>query len=121
MKCPSKPWFTKGLAISSDTKNSLFEKAVTTKILHDWNFYKKYLNIFTKTKKMAYYLYYREKAILYGHNKGKVWKLINEISNRKRKKSKSIKCIHDKNGKAIKDPLKIPNYFNHHFAEIYLC
>ena len=67
---------------------------------------------------MARNLYYREKAVLYGRDKSKTWMLINEISRRKRKKNTTIKCIRDKEGNLEKDPSKLPDIFNKHFAEI---
>ena len=73
-KHPTQPWMTSGLIISSDRKNLLFDKANSSKIMNDWNFYKKYLNIFTSVKKLAYNLYYQERANLlwkcYGKNMG---------------------------------------------------
>ena len=50
-------------------------------------------------KKIARINNFREKAILYSHDIAKTWCLVNEISNRKRKNTNSIKCLSDKNGK----------------------
>ena len=117
-KHPTQPWMTSGLIVSSDRKNLLFDKANSSKDVNDWNFYKKYLNIFTSVKKLAYYLHYREKASLYGNDKAKTWALINEISKRKRVQNKKIKSIKDKDGNLLQDPMKIANCLNEHFASI---
>ena len=117
-KLPSKPWITMGLKISSDRKDILYNKAINTKSLEDWQFYKKYRNIFTSLKKLAYYLYCREKSILYGNDKSKTWRLINEISNRKKKSYHSVKTVNSKSGEKLQNSLDIANCFNSHFSSI---
>ena len=69
-------------------------------------------------KRTARMNYYREKATLYSHDISKMWRLVNEISNRKRKSSNSIKCLSDKNGKKLEDPLCIANCLNTHFSSV---
>ena len=93
-----KPWITPGMIESSDKKNQLFEKARNSKNEEDYIGYKKYLNIFTRLKNKWREGYYLERAILYSQDKFKTWQLINEISNRKRKKQTSIKTIKNKEG-----------------------
>ena len=47
-----------------------------------------------------------------------MWRLVNEISNRKRKSSNSIKCLSDKDGKKLEDPFCIANCLNTHFSSV---
>ena len=82
-----KPWITPGLIISSDKKFELLDKARITRDPDDYQKYKKYLNVFTRTKDQARENYYQERAALYCQNKSKIWQLINELSMRKRKKT----------------------------------
>ena len=63
-------------------------------------------------------MYYEEKSILYGQDKAKTWQLINEISNRKRKKGATIKSIKNKKGNILSDSTSISNCFNEHFAMV---
>ena len=63
-------------------------------------------------------MYYEEKSILYGQDKAKTWQLINEISNRKRKKGANIKSIKNKKGNILSDSTSISNCFNEHFAMV---
>ena len=115
---PFKPWMTKGLIISRDHKFDLYEKVKFSDNPDIYNEYKRYLNIFTNVKQLAHNLYYREKAALYGHDKAKTWNLINELSNRKKKKGKNIQSIRDKQGNLLKDRTEMANCYNEHFATI---
>ena len=62
-KLPSKPWITKGLRISSDRKDLLYHKAISTKSLSDWEFYKKYRNIFCIVEKRMIYVMQSKKIL----------------------------------------------------------
>ena len=53
-----KPWITPGLIISSDKKFELLDKARITRDPDDYQKYKKYLNVFTRTKDQARENYY---------------------------------------------------------------
>ena len=63
-------------------------------------------------------MYYKNLSILYGQNKSKTWKLINNIAQRKRRAGPNIKSIRDKNGVLLEDPKKIANCLNSHFTSI---
>ena len=62
--------------------------------------------------------YYQDKATEYGNDKAKMWLLINEISNRKRKQALSLKCITNKKGEKLSQPLNIANCLNEHFSSV---
>ena len=114
-----KPWITKGLKNSVRTKFKLYKKAKKTGYQNHWSAYLKYMNVLTRTKQKAKHMYYKELSILYGQNKSKTWKMINDISNRKRKSSQSrVDSLKDKSGTIIEDPLKISNCLNNHFSTV---
>ena len=56
--------------------------------------------------------------MIYGQDKSKTWKLINEISQRKRKTSPGIKSLKDRDGNIIESPSKIANCLNGHFSSV---
>ena len=96
---PDKPWISRGLKKSINTKFKLYKKSKKSGNLDDNLKYKKYLNVLTRTKQNAEHLYYKNLSMLYGQNKSKTWKLINEVSNRKRKSNDlRIKTLVNKNG-----------------------
>ena len=55
---------------------------------------------------------------MYGENRSKTWKLINEIAKRKRNSDRTIKCMTDKHGTKLEDPTKIANCLNEHFSSV---
>ena len=113
-----KPWITPGLKISRVEKFKLLDNAKISKDPNDYEKYKKFLNKYTHLKNLARENYYTERAALYSQNKSKTWQLINELSQRKKKKHTVIKSIRDKDGKILKDPGKIANCLNEHFGSI---
>ena len=80
--------------------------------------YRNFENVLTKTKRKAEYLYYKNLSVLYGQNKSKTWRLVNEIAKRKRKSSISIKSLLDKKGNRLDDPKDIANCLNSHFTSV---
>ena len=57
-------------------------------------------------------------SIIYGNDKSKTWKLVNEISHRKRKKGCSINAIVNKDGIRLTDPQDIANCLNDHLGTV---
>ena len=86
--------------------------------LEDYLKYKSHLRILDKVKIKAENEYYKRKSELYGRDKSKTWRLINEITNYKKKKSTIIKSIIDKTGQLLTDPTDIANSLNDHFGSI---
>ena len=113
-----KPWITPALKVSIAKKNNLFDIAKKTKDPQKFEEYKKFRNLLTRTKFIAEDSYYREKMIEYGQDKAKTWRLINEISKRKRKNKTSIACLKGNNGKTLHDKREISNCLNSHFSSI---
>ena len=66
MKLNSKPWITKGLFTSIETKNKLFRNYVKNNNQENKMNYKKYLNKLTHIKNLAKRMYY-EKQIKENH------------------------------------------------------
>ena len=113
-----KPWITSGFKTSIRKKKELQTIYNKTKCPADEIRYKSYLNKLTHLKDKAKKKYYRDKSALYGQDKAKAWQLINEISNRKRKKGSNIKSIKNKDGDVLSDSRSIANCFNKHFGTI---
>ena len=56
---------------------------------------------------------------MYGHDKAKTWRLVNEITNRKRKSNQNIpKTINDPQEGIIENPKKIAEVLNSHFGTV---
>ena len=113
-----KPWITKGLKVSIKKKNNLFH---ISKQINDKKFsdeYKSYRNLLTLLKKKSHDNYYREKLNLYGQNKSKTWKIINEITKRKKIRKCNIKYIVNENGSTLCDTQSIADCLNCHFGSI---
>ena len=48
----------------------------------------------------------------------KIWRLVKEITKRKRATKTSIKALIDKNGVKLHDPMLIANSLNEHFSTV---
>ena len=77
-----------------------------------------YRNVLAKLKKQEYNKYYKAKIAKYGEDKAKTWRLINEITNRKKKKGISIKYILDKSGNRVEKDAEIASCLNQHFSTV---
>ena len=99
-KPDDRPWITAGFKTSISRMFELLRISKQSQSSQDYENYKKYLNKLTHLKKKAKNKYYRDKSELYGNDKSKVWQLVNEIANYKRKNKTNIKSIID--GKGIK-------------------
>ena len=114
----SKPWITPAIKVSIRKKNKLFKISKRKNDAKITAEYKRYRNLLTRTKSKAYENYYREKLIEYGQDKSKTWRLINEISKRKRNEKRSIKNMVCKNGVKLESRPDIAEYMNTHFASV---
>ena len=114
----SKPWLSKGIKISINNKNKLYKTCKKSNDQVLFEKYKIYRNILTRIKHRAREKYYAELAVQYGNDKSKIWKLINEISMRKRKNNTCIKSMKSKQGFKLQDPKQIANRLNVHFSTI---
>ena len=94
----NKPWITKGMKVSIKTKNKLFKMAKQSDDYDVLQKYRAYRDLLSKVKLKARHNHYSDLAIRYGNDKSKVWRLINDISKRKRPTRQSIKSLVDRNG-----------------------
>lgn len=113
-----KPWISKGLRKSIKRKHTLFRKSVKLGTSVAIAKYKQYSNMLTKLKTVAYKNFYSNKFNDVSADKGKTWRVINEITQRKRKERKSIHCLRDKKGNKITSPKDIANNFNAYFNSV---
>ena len=109
----SKPWITKGIRTSIKIKNKLYLSGNDTK----YKFYRNKICSLTRISKKQYFCGYFQANI---NNMKKTWIGINNILNRKTKKSKSISALKDfkNNNEVSRDPTRIPNILNEHFATV---
>ena len=114
----NKPWITKGIKVSIKTKNKMFRICKSSSEPSLLEKYRVYRNLLTRLKSRAKNNYYADLAIQYGNDKSKIWRLVNEITKRKRITNNSIKSIIDKNGDKLHDPKLIANSLNEHFSTI---
>ena len=103
----SKPWITKGIRTSIEIKNKPYLS----------KFYRNKICSLTRITKKQYFCEYFQANI---NNMKKTWIGINNILNRKTKKSKSISALKDfkNNNEVSRDPTRIPNILNEHFATV---
>ncbi len=120
-----KPWITKGIRKSIETKNRLFKSAINVN-KNDINsnkksfspYFKKYRNLLTRVKELSKKLYYQKSVNNCTGNSKKLWSVINNIVTYKTPKSSCIAHIEDVNGTVVSDPELISNEFNDTFATI---
>ena len=109
----SKPWITQGIRASIKTKNKLFASGDQTK----YKFYRNKINHLIRIIKRGYFHDYFEKNL---QNMKKTWEALNNLLNRKTKKSRHVNAIKDfNNGNKInRNPQRIANILNEHFASV---
>ena len=120
-KLQNKPWITKGLLKSIETKNKLYRKMCRTKdplkreeLVNKVKTYKKYILHLTREGKANPFnnFFQKNKLDLF-----KTWEGIRKIIKITTKGSKELNCIQIGN-KTINNPTKIANNFNNHFTSI---
>ena len=83
-KLNCKPWITKGILISSKTKNKLYIANLKGSA-NNVQLYKTYRNRLTHVKEQAKRKYYRGLVLASKHNMKFLWKTINDIAKYKKK------------------------------------
>ena len=114
----NKPWITKGIKISIRTKNKMFKLSKDCPETPIIEKYKAYRNLLTRLKIRARNNYYSALAVDYGNDKSKIWRLVKEITKRKKITNNSIKTVIDKDGNKLHDSKLIANSLNEHFSTI---
>ena len=111
-----KPFMTKGLLKSRETKKNLYMATLTDRSPPTLQRYKNYKNLYFKTLRAMKKLHYSNKFEENAKNSKKTWDTINEVQGRP-KKSESVDKINI-NGALETDPLKIATEFNSFFTRV---
>ncbi len=111
------PWITKGLLTSVKKKNKLYKKYLANPTPVRDSQYKRYKNKLNHLIRISKKIYYYKKFELAKSDLKTTWKLINEVTNLKRKKP-SLPSSFRSNNMTINEPSKIANDFCKYFSEI---
>ncbi|MFO0007263.1 MAG: hypothetical protein ACK559_39725, partial [bacterium] len=111
-----KPFMTKGLLKSRETKKNLYMASLTDKSPPALQRYRDYKNLYFKTLRAMKKLYFSSKLEENAKNSKNTWETINEVQG-KSKKSDSVNKINI-NGVEETDPLKIATEFNSFFTRV---
>ena len=112
-----KPWITKGLQKSIKTKYNLYKKYLRHPSLHNETRYKKYKNRLNHLLKIPKRNHYDDKFENAKGNLKQTWKILNEIINKRKTRSKMPSTfIH--NNQEISDPFRIANKFCEYFTNV---
>ena len=115
-----KPWYTKGIKISIRTENILKKVSLRKKNEECVKRYKKYRNILTRVKSLAFDIFHSNKLDENQDDKRKMWKTLNDIMRRKQTKGNRvvINSLLDQNNKEHTKPTDIANILNRHFNSV---
>ena len=119
-KFAHKPWISRGL------QRSILERKILHRISrephpkqnerkHKHNRYKKKLE---KCLFAAKCKFYSEKIIQYQNKSKSLWRIINEITKRKRKTNSVLRKLSLENGKVIENSVEIANVLNNYFVSV---
>lgn len=111
------PWITKEILAARKLKNKLCKRFIYNPNDTNENNYKTSRNKFNKTKRLAKKSYYKGKFQESQGNIRQTWKLINEITNKK-KQSSDLPDNFMKDGNVITEPNEIANNFNEYFVNV---
>lgn len=113
-----KPWVTRGLLRSIQSKNRLYKIYLSNPDETNQAFFKAYRNCLTKALRSAKQLYYL-KAFNSAHGSPKkVWTLINDCIGKKKLNSFPDEMMPPGGDTAVKGKLNVANMLNTHFAKI---
>jgi hypothetical protein len=111
-----KPFMTKGLLKSRETKRNLYVQTLSDASAPALERYRKYKNLYFKTVRAMKKLHYSRKLEENANNSKKTWDTINEVQG-KCKKTDNVDKI-NVNGALETDPLKIATEFNSFFTRV---
>ena len=115
-----KPWYTKGIKISIRTENNLRRLSIRRKDEEIAKQYRKYRNLLTRIKTLAYNLYQSSKLEENKNDKRKIWRTLNDIMRRKQTRGSQIEInsLRDENNLEKTNPVEIANALNKHFNTV---
>ena len=111
------PWITRGLVISSSTKNRLYRKMLKYKTETNIQKYKTYKKIYERLIKQARCSFFSQNLDINKKNSKKTWEIMNLALN-KHKKKLELPDHFTKEGLDLHEPKEIANQFNSFFAMI---
>ena len=118
-KIPRKDWITKGIIISCEHAELLFNIwDLDRRNLELKSAYKKYELVLNKVIKNAKMIHDGEKISKVQNEPKKLWKTMNQIMGKESKRESKVEFIFDKSQKRIADPLEISNTMNEYFATV---
>ena len=109
---------SKGLLISSKTKNKLFSKKVRNPSLLNISNFQAYNVLFNKSKKIAKKLYFSKQFEIKKENVRQTWTLLRDVIGSQTKKRENLPNVLKQNQDILNDPSDIANGFNDFFAGI---
>ena len=111
------PWITRGLLNSLRKQKRLYLDQLKAKSDVSTNRYKTYRNVLQKTLRSCKLSYFTNKCVEYKQNSRKLWQLINQLINKKQKRSQVIDSLKIENLQRY-DPKDITNGFCDYFASV---
>ena len=112
------PWMSKGLLISSKTKNKLFCKKLRNPSPLNISNFQAYNVLFNKSKKIAKKLYFSKQFKIKKENVRQTWTLIRDVIGSQTKKRENLPNFFKQNQDILNDPNDIANGFNDFFVGI---
>lgn len=114
---PKKPWVTKGLIKSIQTKDKLYKKYINKPTPNNKLKYTKYRNHLNQLLRYSKKNYISSEIEMHKHNMKKTWQVLNKLLGRN-KPNKMPDFFTDKNGMKINNPADIASNFNDFFTNI---
>ena len=113
-----KPWITRGLKVSIDRKNKMYDDIRLRNHTHLKSQYNKLKKKLEKLSWLAQRSYYSDKIDEIKHNSKMLWKIINKIVSRKVKRGCTITHMKNASGDVLYTPKDIADELNKYFVEI---
>lgn len=114
-----KPWMTAGILTSIRRRDKLAERTKKEPLNYSLHlYYKAYRNKLTTTIRQQKNLYFKNKLGNAGRDLGKVWKLINEITEEDYNRNTPSISIANGNGSTTDDPAQVASILNKYFTNV---
>ena len=111
------PWISKGIRNSLRKQKKLYKEQLNSGDSVSTNRYKVYRNLLKKLLRQSKIAYFTSKCLEYKQNSRKLWQLINQVINKRQKKTQVIENLKIDN--LLKySPSDITNGFCDHFASV---
>ena len=112
------PWMSRGLLISSQSKNKLFRKKLSNPSPLNTNKFQTYNILFNKFKRNAKKMYYFKQFDLKKDNIKQTWTLIRDVIGTQSKKRENLPLFFKQNQSILNNPKDIADGFNDFFVGI---